>query len=143
MGQERQMSWQRVFENPRGSRRIGTFGDVNPVDYGGGIIYRNEYGTRVEYTYGLDQSDSPDRMSVYSVFVPDDVFADNSWVKVDQIAATIGADPAELLAAGRSKKLMDRVYALEAIASTWGWQSLDDDPQIMTEKELRRRWRSY
>lgn len=133
----------KLQDNPKGSRRIGTFGDVNPVDYGGGVIYRNEYGTRVEYTHGLDGGDTPEKMTVYSVDVPDDVFAEYTWAKPEDVASSIGTSGAQLIASGMSRSLQERVGVIEEIAGYYGWHELDDYPLTMTEKELRRRWRMH
>lgn len=131
------------LDNPKGSRRIGTFGDVNPVDYGGGVIYRNEYGTRVEYTHGLDGGDTPEKMVVYSVTVPDDVFAEHTWAKPGDVASSVGTNAAQLIASGMSHSLQERVGVLEDVAGYYGWHELDNYPLTMTEKELRRRWRMH
>lgn len=132
--------------NPRRTaRRIGAIGDVNPVDYGGGVIYKVTGNPEpvLEYVHGLDGGDTSKMMTLYRVEVPDDVFGYHNWVNIESVASAIGADPEELRRAGKSKKLMDRVWAIEAIASTHGWHELDHYPFDMTEAELRRRWHSY
>lgn len=131
----------RMQDNPKGSRRIGTFGDVNPVDYGGGVIYRNEHGIRIEYTHGFGEGTARDL--VYLVPVPDDVLAEHTWVDVFDVASSSGREVAELQEMSRSRNVLDRVSVIEDIAGHYGWIELDNYPLSMTEKELRRRWRMY
>lgn len=136
-----------LMPNPSIRRKVGNIGDVNPIEYGGGFVFKNEYGYFVEYTHGME-SDCPDveklsrcELALYSVPVPDDVFSDHDWVKVEEVARTIGADPEELRKAGSSNNVMERVRALEDIASHWGWNELDHYPQTVKASELKRRWR--
>jgi hypothetical protein len=132
-------------DNRRYGRRVGSVGDVNPVDYGGGFVYKlpGDPEPYIEYVHGLDGGDTEGRMTLYRDSIPADVFAHYNWAKVEEIARYIGADPDELRRLGASRKVMDRAYAVEAIASYHGWHELDQYPLELTEKELRRRWREY
>src|SRR3989304_5806187 len=35
-------------------RGVGMLGDVNPIEYGGGVVVETEYGPMIEYTFGLE-----------------------------------------------------------------------------------------
>lgn len=140
----------------RGCAVVTTIGDVNPIEYGGGYLFlckdrgRSDY--HLEYTHGTESEEAAEGLSeyepaysrvpltLYRVDLPDDVWGDHSWAKVEDIAQSMGADPEELRRAGSSPDPRERAYALESIAGHWGWHELDNYPLSMTVSELRKRW---
>lgn len=192
-------------------RKIGSLGDVNPIEYGGGFVFKSPGDTPwIEYTDGLsdgaegllpfhetridtffergdarvslldpdgntivewvgddvavaiedgfldphdwhesaykyakdtDLLEEHSPVTVYRVDVPDDIWKYHDWVDIDDISSTVGQGPEDVEKLGTSRKIMDRVWVLEIIASTWGWHELDHYPLQLTPKELEKRWR--
>lgn len=123
---------------------LDTIGDINPVEYGGGYVLDSGDGPWIEYFSGLDCEDT-ETLQVYRVPVPDHVWDVHDWAtrEMSSMADTVGMDVAELRALGHSLELPDRVYALEVIALTWGWEKLDHYPLHLTEAELLERWETW
>lgn len=45
----------------KGAKIVGRIGDVNPIDYGGGVVFKSKSEEPwIEYTYGLEGADEPD-----------------------------------------------------------------------------------
>jgi len=136
----------------RGHKIHGTVGDADPIEWGGGVVFRvtegRDYAGRkmkpyyvVEYTDGLDwEGADPERMEVYRVPVEPDFFGWNDWVDVDDVADSIGIDAAALARLGRSRTVMDRVEALIAVAGYYGWHELDSYPLTLSSDEIEERW---
>jgi hypothetical protein len=114
--------------------------DVQQAVTDGFLNPRNWHGSAFEYAKDRGLLEGFERLQVYREEIPRDVFAYNDWADVEDVAATTGQDPDKLLAAGKSRKIMDRVYALECIAGHYGWDELDQYPLTLTAKELERRW---
>lgn len=126
----------------RSPRIVHRFGDVNPLEYGGGVVFATKDGYALERTGGLeDEGETPSHMTVYGVSIPEDVFAWYDWANADSIAETIGSDAATLAKLGRSKLVKDRVRAIEDIAGYHGWYELDQYPITLTLRELKKRWK--
>ena len=125
---------------------LGTVGDVNPVEYGGGfIVQEGEDEPRIEFFYGLD-TDEPDedgKLLVYYATVETDIFEWHNWVSLDdqeELAKEAGISIEEYRLQARSSDPVVRARVLEDVASRWGWLNLDQYPARFTEAELRTRW---
>lgn len=124
---------------------LGDRGD--PIAYGGGVVYRDQYGLHVERWSGAEDSDSDDDsndakivQSVYQFDVPPDVLKDHSWVKPSDVAETHGMDVDELRRMSKSRKIAERVEVLEMIGGHYGYDNLDHGPISLTGAEIMRRW---
>ena len=129
-----------------GVKILGTVGDVNPVEYGGGyIIQEGDDEPRIEYFYGLD-TDEPDedgKLKVYYATVETDVFEWHNWVSLDdqeELAEEAGVSIEEYRLQARSSNVVERAHVMEHIGQRWGWVNLDNYPARFTEDELRARW---
>lgn len=126
--------------------RIGAIGDVDPIEYGGGLVFYTEHGPIIEYTHGLegepdaDEDEDDVKMDVYQVYVASSVWDDLNWADEMEIAEVTGIQLRKLVKMGKSKDVMDRVAAYEAAASVYGWHELDQYPAKLTAKELEQRW---
>lgn len=142
----------------KGIRRviIGRLGDVNPIDYGGGVVVRVHQGGRshliLEHTYGMESehpeaaglSDAKERAAMLTVYrrdIADDVMADLSWVNWQAVITSQGAHPSTLQKDARSSDPVLRALVYEMVASHYGWGELDTSPIVLTNAELRRRWK--
>jgi len=127
---------------------LGTVGDVNPIEYGGGFIIQEGEAVRIEYFHGLesDYEGEPDPEEIFNVFyacVHRDVFAWHTWVSLDEqerLAEAAGVSIEEYRLQARSEDPVKRARIIEDIAGIWGWDELDPYPAQFTERELRERW---
>lgn len=123
----------------RMARVIGTFGDVNAVDHGGGYIFMGDYGPYLEYiepcSCGCSGADAHP-WEVYRVYLDDCPDAD--W---DRVARCRGEDRSTdwpALWADGSPQV--RAGILEAYAAYYGWRELDWEPLSLTAIEV---WARY
>jgi hypothetical protein len=130
----------------KSTRIIGRLGDVDPIEYGGGVVFTDGSHRWIEYTYGQEGEDFEGRtlthvLPVYRVDIPDDVFMDLEWVDINGVASSIGVAVHELDKAGSSDKVGDRAWAVEAIAGYYGWTELDSYPMQHSLGVIEANWR--
>ena len=125
------------------ARIIGRLGDVNPTEYGGGVVFTDGKHRWLEYTHGRESLswDDPnvEKLEVYQVDIEDDVFDWHDWVKVDDLASYTGLDSEDITRASRGT-VSERARLLEDIASYYGWNELDQYPISFGTVELEERW---
>jgi len=123
------------------SKVLVRLGDVNPIDYGGGVVIDPGYGPQLEYINGLDED--PDQteqeMYVYRADIEEDVLKWHDWVDAADIAENLGITVAELKKRGRGD-LVDRALVTQEIGLYHGWGELDDYPDVRTAAEIERDW---
>lgn len=112
--------------------------------YGGGeVVYRTDDKVHIEAWYEL--SDRPrgdtdpepwDRYVIYQTPVPDDVYAEHTWVKASEID---GGDEEE----GRDPDPIKRARQISAITAYYGWEEFDQYPLQLTATELYQRWGAH
>jgi len=141
----------------RGSRDHGEgiverVGDVDPITYGGGVVFEDENGNyTLEYTYGAEadptyQSDEPDpdfEHVVYRVQLErslDELLRWFDWIDLDGVADSIGSTKADMLSKARSGGVLGRAMLIEDVAGYYGWGELDDYGIKIREAELEKRW---
>ena len=133
-------------------RKIGSVGDVNPIEYGGGCIFTQweSGGPWVEYTFGLE-SDAPDaesdypnvKLTVYRVDLDKNghKFLDwYDWVDWEAVASSTGNAVEEYTTLSRLRTTQARAMALQDAAGYYGWHEFDQYPETFTLKELEQRW---
>lgn len=123
---------------------VSNIGDVNPIEYGGGYVFKTEHGPVIEYTHGLEgaqnvDEDDEDATELELYRVPVDKPLDNSWVNWNSVARTIGSTAAELKRMAR-QNLTAKAAVYEAVAAHYGWHELDHYPLTLTVGELKERW---
>lgn len=139
-------------------RKLGTLGDVNPIEHGGGyILSAPNSGIWAEYFHGLDcdgkawqiDLDNPEHLkrevTVYRVDLERTGKAFRSsydWVDWEAVAETCGQVVAEY-AAPKLKTAQLRARALEDAAGYFGWHEFDHYPLALTLGELIERWKGY
>lgn len=120
---------------------FGTTGDVNALDYGGGIVFDQGYGPEWwVWDSPEGETDEFGDYRVYRVNVPDDVFEEHTFADPFKIAKSIDVNPLKLTQLGSSRDVMDRVEALEEIAMHYGIASLDHDPETFTRAQMMRKF---
>lgn len=117
------------------SQLIKRIGDVDPIEYGGGVVYKDEYGIQLEYTYGSEGI--PDlNLPVYRVQVDEYIYDDIGY-RLTSLCEM--ADCKELLS--KPTDLDSLVLATLEYGSCYGWENLDSSPYHFTPSELKRRWK--
>lgn len=149
---------------------IANLGDVNPLDYGGYFIYRDETGVYPEEGELLTLDDESDEDSSYTVyrFILDrctfinGVLSDNpfhpdhpAWFAKPEseraarpqdttylsgVANFIGQDVDELIADLCSEDAIRRAQAYRAIGEYHGFENLDSYPLTITRAEAEERY---
>ena len=126
------------------NRIVGRIGDVNPTEYGGGVIFSDGKLRWLEYTHGRESMswDDPEveELEVYQVDIEDDVLDDHDWVDLVNLSGYTGLDEEELLEQAKGT-LAERAQLLSDIASYYGWHELDSYPITFGAVELEERWR--
>jgi hypothetical protein len=136
-------------------RKIGSVGDVNPIEYGGGFIFSapETGGPWIEYYYGMesehpDVQDDPDDVPDLSAVVYRVDLHKNGreflnwydWIDWDDVAGSTGLDVAEYTTPSRLKKAQARALAIQDAAGYYGWHEFDSYPLQLTLGELMERW---
>lgn len=136
---------------PAKLHKMGTLGDVNPIDHGGGVVlgtYKTlanpkAEGSFVEYVetpFYEDDDDDPQRVvEVYRVSLDGNPMELYDWVDWSDIAAFADQPIEELQRLSRSSDPSARAYVVESLASYGGWRALDDRPLKLTVAELEER----
>jgi len=129
---------------------VGTLGDVNPLQYGGGVIFvrrktlssptgQSPWIEFVGESRGEDEDEDSNR-TVYRVDIPSDVAEAYDWIDWAQLARYPGTTEDELIEQARSRDVSTRARLIELIGDYYGWRSLDDHPMELTGRELEERW---
>lgn len=134
------------------TRKLGTVGDVNPIEHGGGYIVKTDDGIHLEYFEGI--SDWPDswdvdldapkwlakKVTLHRVDLCIDgeaLMADLDWVDWNSVSTSCGYPR------GRLKTAQERANAVMDVAGHYGWHELDLYPLELTLGELIERWKGY
>jgi hypothetical protein len=142
----------RAHRNPEveAGHVYGQLGDINPLDYSGGVVYQSGYGEPVlEYTHGLegiegvgpyDEDVEDVELEVYRVSIEEDVLEDLSWVDWKSVASYIDMPVSELKEHAKSGNVMARASVYEAVGSYEGWHELDSEPLRIKYSKLDKTW---
>lgn len=143
----------------KSGRKLGSVGDVNPIDYGGGYIFSSPEsgGPHLEYFEGLDSDERAQRLSYddeaeekidklkVELFRVDlgkdakDFLSDHDWVDWDEIADSVGSD-GSAYEPGKLRTAQARALAVQDAAGYHGWNNFDSYPLGLTVGELKKRW---
>lgn len=134
-------------------RKIGSIGDVDPINYGGGYIFSNpeQGGPWIEYFDGLDSlgfNEHEDELrdldiTVYRINLGKDgrdFLRTYDWVDWENIADFTGQDIAVYTTPYRLKSAQARALAAQDAASYYGWHEFDNYPLEITLGRLMDRW---
>jgi hypothetical protein len=120
---------------------VGTVGDVNFPENGGGEVYKDGAGFTLEYVDpppdDVDFDDKDARWTIYRVALEKGVPDGGSYKSA---AKTAGMKPSELKAAFESDDPMVRAGAYEAWAAHYGWEELDPYPLVLDKKAVEDRY---
>lgn len=116
---------------------VGTIGDVNPLDYGGGIVYRDKVGALSLEWYEPEDEDNED--SPITCYRVDLDHGAESWMALGAVAKTCDESELELRAAFDSPDPVRLAHAFWSVAMYHGWHNLDSDPLTLTRAEAEAR----
>lgn len=138
---------------------LGNVGDVNPIEYGGGYILRNDAEDRprlehfegLEYMHAkawdvdLDDPTQTDRIKVMLYRADLETsgarfLSDLDWVDWSEIASYTGQELSAFTASALDD-LQARAQVACDVASYHGWENLDSYPLELTLTELIARWK--
>ena len=138
-------------------RCVGTIGDVNPIDYGGGFVFVDDSGV---YHPELEWIEPPDESGwrggfgpwvVYRVILDrctfiDGILSDNkyhpecaAWFAGALLAPRSAFDGIDHIADITSADPMQRAFAYWDVACNEGWGNLDSEPLKLRLREIRKR----
>ncbi len=138
---------------------LGSVGDCNPIEHGGGYILRNdaEDRPRLEYFEGIEQVitrawdldlDDPTQTDQITVTLyradletsGERFLRDLNWVTWEEIASYTGQELSAFEASALDS-VRARAQVACDVADHDGWLNLDGDPLELTLTELIARWR--
>ena len=126
--------------------KIGVVGDVNPVDYGGGLVFEDKtgvYAPEVEY-YDRDSDDDNAKIRVYR-FSADKCTFVNGVLSDNRFHPELPAWFADKLPDGTtpdqfcSDDTMLRAWAWTEVGLYYGFENLDNYPVCLTRNEAIKR----
>ena len=109
---------------------LGTIGDSDPITHWGGFVSDSGYGPHLTYFQSYE-----DRVSIYGVFIEDDVYAELDWVDWDAVSQYADVSKADLRKYGSSEDPLARAQVYETVAGYYGWGEFDFYPQDITLEE--------
>jgi hypothetical protein len=142
------------------ARKLGSVGDVNPIDYGGGFIFSvpGGGGPHLEYFEGLDSDERAERLSydddaeekidklkvqLYRVDLGKDAkdfLSDHDWVEWEKVATSTGQDVSDYTNPTKLRSAQARALVIQDAAGHYGWNDFDSYPLELTVGELKKRW---
>ncbi len=136
--------------NPEDDVALLSTGDVNALEYGGGLLYyQPEYDEFLWVFWDGPDDDDEEVLEDYTYRVymfrysPEEDLFDGplSWAKdeLESIASTVGMTEEELRKLGRAPPL-EKWHAAEVVRSHWGPDNLDHDPFEQSHAEMKKRY---
>jgi hypothetical protein len=123
------------------SVEVGTLGDVNYLEYGGGPVLRTEHGYVIEWVEppsdDVDFESRKARWTVYRVNLDQEV---PSWGNLESVAESAGIRASDLRSDFLSSDPMKRAWAYQTWANYYGWHEFDNYPLVLTKAEVERRY---
>lgn len=136
---------------------LANIGDVNPVDYGGKFVYKDETGVYppemavlevpeegesqiyCEFRFILDKCTYVNGVLSDNQFHPEHPawFADD----IEAIEDCIGQDRGSVIAGLCSDDTLARAFAYDAIASYFGYHEFDHYPLEMSRRDAKKRFK--
>jgi hypothetical protein len=129
---------------PARRRYLGTVGDINPAEYGGGHVVRIYPDGQPSYLaievveWDSDEDDATGHL--YRADIPADVAAEYDWIEVGKVADYVGDFVGDWLEHAKDKDPVTRARCVEDIARYYGWTNLDSYPVQVTRANIRKRW---
>lgn len=131
---------------------LANLGDRNALDYGGHIVFQAEmpdgrityhsefWEEPVKRQHRMKPAPKEDVYEVYRWDIEPDAVKDLDWAELASVAESIGVDPAQFEASGRSENPVERAMFYEQVGRHHGFENLDSYPVTLTRKEMEERW---
>src|SRR5574341_164957 len=134
-------------------RKIGSIGDRNPIEYGGGYIFTasGSGGPWVEYFDGLEtvapDADEDEDLDLEVIIYRVDLHEDGKrflswydWVDWNDVARSAGQDVEDYTSPSNLRTAQARALAIQDAAGYYGWHEFDQYPLQLTLGKLKQRW---
>jgi|SRR5579884_2340012 len=120
-------------------KQIGTIGDVNFVEHGGGPVLVDNGSASVEWVEPPEEDfDKPGATwTVYRTDLDQEI---PSWIDMVAVARTSGRSYMELAAGFMDPDPMVRAFAYWDVANYYGWSELDHYPLVLGRADIGKRY---
>ncbi len=125
----------------QGEEKVGSIGDVNAAEYGGGIVVKTPYGYTLKYTDGAEsyheRGEDPETLPVYRADLgenAEDFLSFNDWINWEDVGRTMDLDPEEVPQIAQSPQ--GRADLAWSAANYYGWENFDDSPVEVSFQEI-------
>lgn len=138
---------------------VGTLGDINIAEFGGGVVYRDKTGVYDPKTEWFEpnegeRADEGTGGEAYRYILDpctfiNGVLSENKfhpehpawWAdKIDSIASTVDMDPEKLIEMFCSEDIMERAFAYQELHMVFGLFEMDQYPLKLTQEEADERY---
>jgi hypothetical protein len=124
-----------------GTQVFKTTGDVDGIEHGGGVLFREPRYREVYWTFWEERPPGQKNFEVFTAPIPSDVI-DHFDPDIRELELVSGWRARDLRRMGRSKKPLERFEIVKAIKECNGASSVDPSksPEIISPYEMRNRW---
>lgn len=147
-------------------KQVGVIGDIDFIDYGGGIVFEDETGVyppELEWVEPLTEDEGP--ANVYRIVLDDLTLSPSgnvipamygpSWPhpieeytewfdrELERVASFVGLEYSELIKNLTSGDAISRAWSFQAMAEFHGWENFDDYPLTLSYAELEERYKKH
>jgi hypothetical protein len=125
-----------------GTQVLGTTGDQDAFDYGGGVVYIEPKGRHAYWQFWRARDEGQKNYEVWTAPIPRDVLAHYSHADVNELSIVGDIDIKQLKKDSRSRNVKDRAELVHIICDALGPSAVDPDgePDIVSPFELKARW---
>lgn len=113
----------------------GHIGDNDPIEHGGGIVFKNEDDQNPTLIYFVcHPADNGYFVDVHTIDIAENVFEDVDWCKSDIVELSVYVDIPilQLTEYAKSDNVLTRADVYAAIAGYWGWHNLNSEPLVLS-----------
>jgi hypothetical protein len=122
---------------------LGTTGDLDAFEYGGGVIYRDT-DRHCFWEFWDAREEGERNFEVFTVPIPESIVEEYDFVDEDLLCEVADLSKQQVRVLARSRNPKDRVEILKYVRACYGASCMDpnDAPRVLTEWEIIRRWGS-
>ena len=128
-----------MSEVKRNKRKlIGTFGDCDPLEHGGGLVFQNsDNSVDLVCFEEIPETEKGRRWWVYRTSIGK---GDLDWIDTEGIALLCGLEIEEVKRLLESDDVFDLVEAYRLAGLYHGWQELDTYYSKLSKTEINKHW---
>jgi hypothetical protein len=124
-----------------GTEVIETTGDVDALEHGGGVLYRESRGREFYWQFWREREAGQKNFEIFTTPVPDDVIAYFD-PDIKELCKYADLELRDVRRLSRSKSPVERLQVVVAICDVYGPSRVDPshDPEILDPFEMSVRW---